>query len=60
MRKGVQGVRVYRKSKTAQKNHSLRKEPAPRGATTNSDKRRTSHAFNSRVKFGTCEIRRLN
>ena len=35
MRKGVQGVRVYRKSKTAQKNHSLRKEPTPRGATTN-------------------------
>ena len=23
-------------------------------------KRRTSHALNSRVKFGTCEIRRLN
>ena len=35
MRKGVQGVGVYGKSKTAQKNHSLRKKPATRGVTTN-------------------------
>ena len=33
--KGVQGVGVYGKPKTAQKNHSLRKKPPTRGSTTN-------------------------